>query len=120
MRKLYTTLGVLGFIALTLSLLGPLGIAEAGASHTGKGTVLSVDINGSRISMTEEPGGSHVLSLNHQTRIVDEIGSPITATALQPGDLIREECLVAGNGAFVVKQIRRLRPAWAELASPEM
>ena len=118
MKTLYCAL--LTVSVLTLSLLGPLGAAEAGGLHTGKGTLLSVEANEGRILMTEEPRGTHVLSLNHETTIVDATGSPLSAAALQPGDLIREECRVVGDGTFVARQIRLLRPAWIEGASPEM
>ena len=105
--------------ALTLLTVAPLGAAWAGAVHTGKGTVLSVDSKGRQLVMTEEPEGIHVLLLNSATKVVDEMGSPLAAPALQPGDLIREECQAVGDGTFAAKQIHRVRPAWMETASPE-
>ena len=107
--------------AFTLSTVVPLGAAEAGAVHTGKGTVLSVDVKTRQVVMTA--GGSerfHALLLNSETKVVDEMGNPISPAALQAGDLIREECQAAGNGAFTAKQIRILRPAWMDTASPEL
>ncbi len=111
---------LLTVFALTLSVGGWLGEAAAEALHTGKGTVLSVEGQGERILMTEEPRGTHVLSLTPQTTIVNAMGSAISAATLQPGDLIREECFVVGDGTFAARQIRLLRPAWMELAGPEM
>ena len=119
MKVGYFALALLTTIALTLSARAPVRAAEAGAIHTGKGMVLSVDVNRGQIVMTEEPQGTHVLSLNSAATVVDEIGSPLEATALRPGDLIREECLEVGDGTFAAKQIHRLRPAWMETASPE-
>ncbi len=106
-------------IALTFSTVAAVEAAEAGAIHDGKGTVLSVDIRGRRIRMTEESSRTHVLSWNDQTKVINEAGHPIPPTALQPGDLVREECLVVGDGTFTAQQIRLLRPAWMETASPE-
>ena len=120
MKAVYFSFTVLTAMALTLSLGGPVGAAETGALHTGKGTVLSVDGKGDKILMTEEPRGTHVLSLTHDTKVVNEMGSAISAASLQPGDLIREECLGVGDGTFVARQIRLLRPAWMEGASPEL
>jgi hypothetical protein len=94
--------------------------AEAGALHAGKGTVLAVDAHKGRIVMTEEPSGKHALSLNSQTQVFNEEGSPISVMALQPGDLVREECAIAEHGPCTAKLIRLLRPAWMDLASPEM
>lgn len=119
MKAVNIALALLTAITLALSPVGPIGAAEAGAIHTGKGTLLSVDLQGGRLLMTEEPSGSHLLSLNHQTKIVDEMGSPISPAALQPGDLVREECFFLENGKGLATQIRRLRPAWMETASPE-
>ncbi len=118
MKAGYFALAVLTPLTLTLSPLGPFGAAEAGALHSGTGTLLSVE--GGRLMMTEEPRGTHILALNYETTIVDATGSPLAAASLQPGDLVREECLAAGDGTFTAKQIRLLRPAWRELASPEM
>ncbi len=120
MKAVYFSLTVLLALALALSGGGPIGAAEAGALHTGKGTVLSIEGQGEQILMTEEPRGTHVLSLTHETTVVNTMGSPISAASLQPGDLIREECFVVGDGTFVARQIRLLRPAWMEGASPEL
>ena len=96
------------------------GTAESGTTHTGKGTVLGVDVNGSWILMAEEPYGTHVLFLDHLTDIVDETGGSISAAELNPGDLVREECLLVEGGKGLSKQIRLLLPAWMETASPEL
>ena len=120
MKAMYFSLTVLTAMALALSRGGPVGAAETGPLHTGKGTVLSVEGRGERILMTEEPQGTHVLSLTHETTVVNVMGNLISAASLQPGDLIREECRAAGDGTFVARQIRLLRPAWMEGASPEL
>ncbi len=108
---------------LTAGALIPLGLSgtvEAGDIHTGKGTVLSVNIREGRILMTEGLRGTHVLVLNPQTKVVDETGAEILVTTLRPGDLVREECRLVQNGNGVARQIRLLRPAWMETASPEL
>ncbi len=113
MKALSCALALLTAAALTAS-------AEAGALHTGKGTVLSVDAGAGRVVMTHDPGGRHVLALDAATRIVDETGSPIPAAALQAGDTVREECVLRDGGPALAKQIRLLRRAWMDTASPEM
>jgi len=117
MMKYCTVLG-LSLIALTVLIGG--AFAQAETPHAGKAMVLKVDGAAGRIVMTEEPRGTHVLLLNSHTKVINEVGSPIPATALQPGDTVREECFDAGNGIFAAKLIRLLRPAWMDLASPEM
>ncbi len=110
-------------VSVALALLAALALAapaiEAGELHASKGTILSVDVKTGRILMTQERG-THVLALNGQTRVVDETGAVMAAAALQPGDLVREECAADGHGAAVAKHIRLLRPAWMDTASPEM
>lgn len=119
MNGTFITLALLTTLALVPS-PGSLRAADTGVIHIGKGTVLSVDIQGGRLLMAQDPYGHHVLSLTHQTRVVDEVGSPILPAALQPGDLIREECLRVEKGKGQATLIRRVRPAWMELASPEL
>ena len=115
MKVVYLVL--LTAIALTLPAGGA---AESGTIHTGMGTVLGVEVNGSWVLMTEEPHGTHVLFLDHLTKIVNETGGSISAAELNPGDLVREECLLVEGGKGLAKQIRLLRPAWMETASPEL
>lgn len=105
-------------ITMELSPVGSVG-AVAGDLHSGKGTILWVDVEGRWILMTEDPGGTHVLKLEPQTKVVDEMGRRIPATALRPGDLVREECELARDDNGVAKEIHLLRPAWMETASPE-
>ncbi len=118
MKAMHVALAFLTAIALTLLSVGGLE-AETGAIHAGKGAVLSVDGAKGRLVMTEERGGTHVLFLDSKTKVIDAMGLPISAAALQPGDLVWEECLRVGNGTFKAKQIRLLRPTWMETASPE-
>lgn len=106
-------------IALVFAPVGLLEAAENGTTHTGNGTLLSVDAKAGRVVMTEG-GGSHTLSLNQQTTIVDETGRIVSAAFLRTGDFVREECLLEEQGEGVARQIRVLRPAWMDLASPEM
>jgi hypothetical protein len=104
-----------------VTVLGLLPAAEAGALHTAKGVVLSVDPRAGRIVMTHEDAqGSHVLVVNLLTQIVDEAGALIPMGALQPGDLVREQCVPNGSNPSVATRISVLRPAWKDLASPEM
>jgi hypothetical protein len=119
MKKLGNVLGFSLLLALMLSLLLPLETAGAGASHSGKGTVLSVDLQRSRIVITEGSQGTRVLYLNAQTQVIGETGAPIRVGRLQPGDVIREECFQTGDVTFVAKQIRVLRQAWMDSASFE-
>ncbi len=118
MKPQYFALALLVAIAMALSPLGSVG-AVAGDLHSGKGTVLWVGAGAGWIRMTEESNGTHVLVLDPQTKVVDETGQRIAATALRPGDLVREECELAQDGKGVAKEIRVLRPAWMETASPE-
>ncbi len=109
-----------GALAL-LTLLAWLPGAEAGGLHTAKGIVLSVDPRAGRIVMTHDDAqGRHVLVVDRATRIVDEAGMPIPIGALQAGDLVREQCVPNGAGPSVATRIWLLRPAWKDLASPEM
>ncbi len=119
MKAILLALAFLAALGLTLSPLGPLSAAETGSIHQGKGTVLSVDMKEGRLVMTEEPRGNHLVFLDHQTRIFDERGSSMPAAALQPGDLIREECLLMENGKGLAREIRLLRPAWMDTTSVE-
>jgi len=119
MRTIVFALAVLAALGLTLSPLGPLGAAETGSVHHGKGTVLSVDMRNGRLVMTEEPRENHLLALDHRTRIFDERGGTMPAAALQPGDLIREECMLMENGKGLAREIRLLRPAWMDTTSVE-
>ncbi len=119
MKPVDVALALLTAVGLALSPVGQLGAAETEPLHHGKATVLSVDPKEVRILMTEEPRGTLVLSLNGETRIVDDMGNRMAAAALQPGDLVREQCLGLENGKFVAREIRVLRPAWMETASPE-
>src|SRR5262245_19844741 len=105
-------------LLVTLAAL-PIG-AEAAGLHTGKGTVLSVDTRAGRLVMAHEAEGRHAFRLDATTRIVDETGRPISAAELPVGDYVREECVMQGHGIALAKQIRVLRPAWMESASPEM
>lgn len=118
MKARYFALALLVAIAMALSPLGSVGDG-AGDFHSGKGTVLWVDVEGRRILMTEESNGTHVLVLDSHTKVVDEAGRPISASALQLGDLVREECQLVGDDNGVAREIRLLRPAWMETASPE-
>jgi hypothetical protein len=113
------TMKALGYALVLLAALALTPGADAAGLHTGKGTVLSVDAATGRLVMTHGAHGRHVLVLDRATRVVDETGAPIPAAALQPGDVVREEC-VTGAGLPVARQIWVLRPAWKELASPEM
>ncbi|MBI1894632.1 MAG: hypothetical protein HYS14_11025 [Candidatus Rokubacteria bacterium] len=118
MKAQYFALTLLTAIAMALSPLASVG-ADAGDFHSGKGTVLWVDVEGRRILMTEEPDGTHMLVLELRTKVVDETGRRIAATALRPGDLVREECRLVEDDNGVATEIRLLRPAWMEIASPE-
>jgi hypothetical protein len=118
MKAQYFALALLVAIAMALLPLASVG-ADAGDVHSGKGTVLWVDVEGRRILMTEEPDGTHMLVLELRTKVVDETGRRIAATALRPGDLVREECQLVGDDNAVATEIRLLRPAWMETASPE-
>jgi len=118
MKAQYFALALLVAIAMALSPLGSVG-AGAGDFHSGKGTVLRVGAGGGWILMAEESNGTHVLVLDSQTKVVDEAGRPISASALQLGDLVREECQLVQDDNGVAREIRLLRPAWMETASPE-
>ncbi len=118
MKARYFALALVTAIAMALSPVGSVG-AAAGDLHSGKGTILWVDVGGGWIQMTEESSGTHVLVLDPQTKVVDETGRRISPTALQPGDLVREECQLVQDDDGVAKEIRLLRPAWMETASPE-
>ena len=118
MKAQYFALALLVAIVMALSPLGSVG-ADAGDLHSGKGTVLRVGAGGGWILMAEEPSGTHVLVLDPQTNVVDETGQRIAATALRPGDLVREECQLVQDDNGVATEIRVLRPAWMETASPE-
>ena len=104
--------------AMALVMLG--ASAEAGPLHAGKGTILAMDAREGRLLMSDSVEGRHVLILDRTTRVVDETGAPIPASALQAGDLVREECQPRAQAPAVAREIRRLRPAWADLSSPEM
>ncbi len=111
----------LAFVAAIAMALSPVGSVDANAGdlHSGKGTILWVDVAGGWIEMTEEPSGTHVLVLDPQTKVIDEMGRRISATALEAGDLVREECELVQDDNGVAKEIRLLRPVWMETASPE-
>ncbi len=119
MRAGWAGFGLVVAAGLVLGAAGAVGPVEAAGPHTGKGVVLSVDARAGRLSMTEEPRGTHVLTLTAETRVFDAEGVAMTPAALQPGDLVREECDANGPGQGVARQIRVLRPAWLETASPE-
>ncbi len=118
MKAQYFALALLVAIVMALSPLGSVG-AAAGDFHSGKGTILWVGAGGEWIVMAEESSGTHVLVLDPQTKVVDEAGRRISATALQLGDLVREECQLVQDDNGVAREIHVLRPAWMETASPE-
>ena len=119
MKTVNFTLTFLAAIALVFLSGGLLGAAETGTAHASKGTLLSVDAKTGRVVMTEA-SGSHTLFLNQQTEILDETGHITLAAFLRTGDLVREECLLEEQDKGVARQIRVLRPAWMDSASPEM
>jgi hypothetical protein len=115
------TMNALSCVLVLLIALAALAAgAEAGVLHTGKGTVLSVDARAGRLVMAHEAEGRHAYRLDATTRIIDETGRPITAAEIRVGDYVREECVPEAHGIALAKQIRVLRPAWMESASPEM
>ncbi len=110
-------------VCFALTLLSTLALAvwspcEGGASHSGDGTVLWVDIWAGQVVMTEGSSETLVLSIDPETEIVDVSGDPIPLIALQPGDVVREQCALMEIGAGVARWIQLLRPAWVEVVHP--
>jgi len=103
-----------------LAALALVATAEAGPHHSGKGKVLSLDARAGRLVLAHDTEGRHIYRLDGATRFFDETGSPITAAQIGVGDYVREECVPEAHGIALAKQIRVLRPAWMESASPEM
>ena len=110
-RFALTLVSALALGLLPIALSSP---AEGGASHSGEGTVLWVDIWEGQILMTEGSSGTLVLSVDSQTEIVDVSGDPIPLIAIQPGDVVRVECGLVEIAAGVARWIQLLRPAWIE------
>ena len=117
MRRLYIGLAVL-VIVVAVAIVVLMSRREK-PLHAGKGMVTSVDVGGGRVTMKDEARGNLVLVLSQDTKVTDDEGNPIPATKLKAGDLIRQECVLVDSSRCQARQIRVLRPAEKELASPE-
>ena len=51
---------------------------------------------------------------------VDRTSAGDSLEALQPGDIVREECTKSSSGFRIARRILLVRPAWREIGTPEM
>lgn len=80
-------------------------------------TVVEVDRQGGRLRVKGE--GCTDLSCHPQTIVVTEDGTIADVDALYPGDIVRLETDIAGDGAAVARVVV-LRRVWEAIASPEI
>ncbi len=116
MKRVYIGLALLAVVVVVVVVLMS---RRGGEIHAGKGTVLSVDVTAGRVTMNDDARGNLVLVLAQETKVLDDEGKQISAAKLKAGDLIREECVMAGSDRCQAKQISVLRPAEKATASPE-
>jgi len=79
--------------------------------------VVEVDRQGGRLRVKGE--GCTDLSCHAQTIVVTEDGTIADVDALYPGDIVRLETDIAGDGAAVARVVV-LRRVWEAIASPEI
>jgi hypothetical protein len=105
----------IGFVAVFLILMGA-GVASAEVEHASTGVLVAA---GPGAVTLLENGRRLTLVLGDTTAIFDDLGQPLSAAGLGPGDYVREECTRQADGQSLARRITVLRPAWRALGSPE-
>ena len=109
--------GTVAFLFVILS--GPVvsagdhGMNPGTLIHRSVAVVTSIDRNAGFLVIRQDDG--QVLRI-----YVDRALAGDGLEALQPGDIVREECTKSSTGIRTARRILLVRPAWREIGTPEM
>ncbi len=108
---------ILALSAAALAVVAPLARSEAvappGPVHQSVAVVVRIDRATGLVMIKQDDG--RLLRL-----FVDGASAGDDFTALQPGDIVREQCAMDGGGILKARLILRMRRAWQEIGSPEL